>query len=126
MEAMTVPLAPDLREFLAMDSRPVAPLALALRQIVLDEVPEAREQLFRNHPSALWYGRGPAMKQMALYIAMASRHVNLGFCHGASLPDPAGVLEGDGKAMRHIKFRSEADLQRPFVRAYVRAAFDAV
>jgi hypothetical protein len=50
--------------------------------------------------------------------------VNLGFCHGASLPDPARVLEGEGKKMRHIKFKNERDLERPFVRRYIRAAVD--
>ena len=78
--------------------------------------------MFRNHPSALWFGVGPKQKHMFCYGAMASRHVNLGFCQGASLPDPDGVLEGDGKPMRHIRFRSEADLNRPFVRPYIRAA----
>lgn len=118
-------LDPEVSTFLALDRREVAPLALALRERVLAAAPEAREGLYRNHPSALWYGRGPKMKDMVLYIAMASRHVNLGFCRGASLPDPQGVMEGTGKAMRHIKFRTRADLERPWLQAYVRAAFDA-
>lgn len=50
------------------------------------------------------------MSDMFCYIATASHHVNLGFRCGASLPDPKHVLEGQGKRMRHIKFRSEADL----------------
>ncbi len=56
---------------------------------------------------------------------MARGHVNLGFCRGAALSDPAGVMEGTGRAMRHIKFRSRADLERPFVADYVRRAFAA-
>ena len=121
---MDRPPDPRLLDFLAFHERPVGLLALALRRIVLGEAPVAVEQVFRNHPSALWIGRGPKMQDMVLYIAMASRHVNLGFCRGAALADPAQVLEGDGKAMRHIKFRGEADLTRPFVRPYIRAAFD--
>ena len=120
---MSLPLDPNFRAFLAIDERPVGPLALALRGIVLEAAPDAIEQLFRNHPSALWYGRGPKMADMVLYIAMASAHVNLGFCRGAAMADPDGVMEGAGKVMRHIKFRSEQDLQRPFLRRYVRAAF---
>jgi hypothetical protein len=34
------------------------------------------------------------------------------------------VLEGEGKAMRHIKFRSLRDLERPFVRRYLQAAME--
>jgi hypothetical protein len=122
---MTRPLDPQIRAFLAIDDRPVGPMALALREIVLEAVPEAVEQLFRNHPSALWYGRGSRMRDMVLYIAMASRHVNLGFCRGAALVDPDKVLEGDGRSMRHIKFRSDADLRRPFVQDYICAAWEA-
>jgi hypothetical protein len=101
---------------------PVGSLALALREIVLDEAPNAIEQVYRNHPSAVWFGSGPKMKDMFCYIATATTHVNLGFCQGASLSDPDRVFEGDGKVMRHIKFRSDRDLQRRFVRRYVRAA----
>jgi hypothetical protein len=36
------------------------------------------------------------------------------------------VLEGEGKTMRHIKFRSEADLERPFVRRFIRAAIEQI
>jgi hypothetical protein len=32
-------------------------------------------------------------------------HVNVGFFHGASLPDPAHLLQGAGKFMRHVKLR---------------------
>ena len=30
-------------------------------------------------------------------------YVNVGFFHGAALDDPAGLLEGTGKRMRHVK-----------------------
>jgi hypothetical protein len=82
------------------------------------------EKVYRNHPSAVWFGFGPKMNDMFCYIATARGHVNLGFCRGASLPDPNHVLEGEGKMMRHIKFRSERDLERPFVRRYIRAAIE--
>lgn len=34
------------------------------------------------------------------YVDVFSSHVNVGFFHGASLPDPAGLLQGTGKFMR--------------------------
>ncbi|HKF48537.1 MAG TPA: DUF1801 domain-containing protein [Terracidiphilus sp.] len=37
------------------------------------------------------------------YVNVFTRHANVGFFHGASLPDPARLLEGDGKRMRHLK-----------------------
>ena len=39
------------------------------------------------------------------YVNAFSAHVNVGFFHGASLDDRAGVLEGTGKHMRHVKLR---------------------
>ena len=100
----------------------VAAIMLALREVVLEEAPDAVERMYRNHPSAVWFGTGPKMKDMFCYVAAASKHVNLGFCRGASLADPNRVLEGGGKTMRHIKFRSDGDIERPFVRRYIRSA----
>jgi hypothetical protein len=37
------------------------------------------------------------------YVNVATPHVNVGFFHGAALPDPARLLEGTGKFMRHVK-----------------------
>ncbi|MEI9930647.1 MAG: DUF1801 domain-containing protein [Rhizomicrobium sp.] len=39
------------------------------------------------------------------YVAAFKAHANVGFYHGAELPDPAGLLEGSGKRMRHVKMR---------------------
>jgi hypothetical protein len=116
----------QLFDFLSAYDRAVAELALALREMLLEEAPEVQEKAFGNHPSAVWFGFGPKMNDMFCYIATASHHVNLGFRRGASLPDPKQVLEGQGKTMRHIKFRSEADLERPFVRRFIRAAIEQI
>jgi hypothetical protein len=37
------------------------------------------------------------------YVNTFRAHVNVGFFNGAMLDDPAGVLEGGGKRMRHVK-----------------------
>ncbi len=39
------------------------------------------------------------------YVNAFSVHVNVGFFYGAALDDPAGLLEGTGKRMRHVKVR---------------------
>ena len=41
------------------------------------------------------------------YINVFIKHVNVGFFYGVDLPDPAGLLEGTGKRMRHIKLKPE-------------------
>jgi hypothetical protein len=37
------------------------------------------------------------------YVNVFKAHVNVGFFHGAELDDPAGLLEGTGRRMRHVK-----------------------
>jgi len=39
------------------------------------------------------------------YVNAFTAHVNVGFFLGAWLDDPAGLLEGTGKRMRHVKLR---------------------
>jgi len=42
------------------------------------------------------------------YVNVFTSHVNVGFFQGASLPDPARLLQGTGKFMRHVKLRPGA------------------
>jgi hypothetical protein len=42
------------------------------------------------------------------YVNVFTSHVNVGFFQGAGLPDPARLLQGTGKFMRHVKLRPEA------------------
>jgi len=39
------------------------------------------------------------------YVNVFNSHTNVGFFHGAHLDDPAGLLEGSGKNMRHVKLK---------------------
>jgi hypothetical protein len=39
------------------------------------------------------------------YVNVFTSHVNVGFFQGATLPDPAHLLQGTGKFMRHVKLR---------------------
>ena len=41
------------------------------------------------------------------YVSVFTAHVNVGFFHGAALPDPARLLQGSGKSMRHVKLTPE-------------------
>jgi hypothetical protein len=41
------------------------------------------------------------------YVDVFRNHTNVGFFYGAHLEDPAGLLQGTGKAMRHVKLKRE-------------------
>jgi len=44
------------------------------------------------------------------YVNAFKAHASVGFFHGVSLTDPAGLLEGAGKRMRHVKLRPGKEL----------------
>jgi hypothetical protein len=57
------------------------------------------------------------------YVNVFTSHVNVGFFQGATLPDPARLLQGSGKFMRHVKLRpgmatDSASLRRLIETAY--------
>jgi hypothetical protein len=120
------PPDPQLLGFLGAYDRTISELALALREMILEEAPDASESIYQVYTVAIWFGFSGKMKDMFCYIATNAKHVNLGFPSGAALPDPNRVLEGEGKRMRHIKFASERDLERPFVRRYIQAAIEQI
>lgn len=121
---MLRPPLPALVGFLAGYDPHIADLALSLRGMILEEAPLASETIYRVYTVALWFGFSGKMKDMFCYITTHAEHVNLGFPRGAELADPNGVLEGEGKTIRHIRFATLRDLQRPFVRRYIQAAME--
>jgi hypothetical protein len=69
------------------------------------------------------YGIGTRkMSEHYAYIAPQSHYVNLGFYHGVALEDPAGLLEGAGKRLRHIKIKSISDAKTKDVGRLLKAA----
>lgn len=57
------------------------------------------------------------------YVAAFSSHASIGFFHGASLADPAGLLEGGGKRMRHVKLRWNRSPEPEILEALIAAAY---
>ena len=57
------------------------------------------------------------------YVNVFSAHVNVGFLHGASLPDPARLLQGTGKFMRHVKLKPEAPTNDPALCRLIDSAY---
>lgn len=101
---------------------PIRDIARVARALVLDLDPDAFE-VPRLGDNAASYGVGESkMKQGYCYVMPMKEHVNLGFFQGASLADPSGLLEGTGKAMRHVKVRDASLLASPALRALVAQA----
>ena len=98
------------------------PIARRLREIVVEVDPDTVE-VVRLGDRAATYGVGPKkMSEGYAYILPHKNWVNLGFYMGAILPDPAGLMEGTGKKLRHVKVRSVEDAGRPEIRVLVEEA----
>ena len=57
------------------------------------------------------------------YVNVFTSHVNVGFFHGASLADPARLLQGEGKFMRHAKLRPGTAINDAALQRLIDAAF---
>jgi hypothetical protein len=100
----------------------VGELALALREMVLEEEPAAVEKFFQVYAFVLWYSLTGRMTDAFCHVVVYPKGVNLMFNRGAELDDPDGVLVGEGKIIRHIKVRQPKDLKNRHLRKFIRAA----
>jgi len=57
------------------------------------------------------------------YVNAFTAHVNVGFFHGAALPDPARLLQGSGRFMRHVKLRPGTATNSTALRGLIEAAY---
>lgn len=57
------------------------------------------------------------------YVGVFRNHVNVGFFHGAVLPDPAGLLQGTGKRMRHVKLAPGVEVAGSSLEALIATAY---
>jgi hypothetical protein len=78
---------------------------------------EVREVLHDGYPTAC-LGDAPFG-----YVGVFTTHVNVGFFHGAALADPARLLQGDGKFMRHVKLKPGTAINDEALRSLIEAAY---
>jgi hypothetical protein len=57
------------------------------------------------------------------YVNVFTSHVNVGFFHGAALADPARLLQGNGKSMRHVKLRPETATDEASIQKLIHSAY---
>jgi len=60
------------------------------------------------------------------YVNVFASHVNVGFFRGATLPDPAHLLQGAGKFMRHVKLRPGTDTNTTALNRLIYAAYSDI
>ncbi len=91
----------------------IAEIGLALRATIISAHP-ATIEVTRPGDRAVSFGFGvKKMSEAYVYLMPQRDRVNFGFYYGSRLPDPHGLLEGTGKALRHVKIRGLIDATRP-------------
>ena len=94
----------QLDGFIDKYSPEVAADARALLARLKIRLPGARILVYDNYNAlAIGFGASEKVRDILLSIALYPRWVSLFLTNGPTLPDPAGLLEGEGGTVRHIK-----------------------
>jgi hypothetical protein len=115
----------QLDGFLDKYTPEVAALARSLLARMKARLPGAQILVYDNY-NALAIGFGPTEKagQAILSLAVMPRWVTLCFLWGVGLPDPHGLLKGEGSRVRHVRLHSAQALDEPAVEALIAAALE--
>jgi hypothetical protein len=98
-------------------------LIRAVRKAMRQRLPSANELVYDNYNFfVIGYGPNERPSDCILSIAAGANGVGLAFLHGATLPDPAGILQGSGSRNRFVRLKSAADLADKAVKALITAA----
>jgi hypothetical protein len=95
---------PEVDAWFESYDNPQKPLVQAVREVILAADDRVTEAIKWKAPTFMYRGN------IASFYPRTKQHVSLMFHQGASLPDPDGLLEGEGGTSRVAKFTSAEDL----------------
>jgi hypothetical protein len=78
---------------------------------------DVRELLHDGHPTACVGDTAFA------YVNAFRAHVNVGFFRGAEIADPAALLEGTGRFMRHVKLSPVLEVDTTALMTLIKTAY---
>ena len=81
---------------------------------------EVRE-LFHDGCPVVCFGDAPFAS-----VNVFRSHMNVGLFHGASLPDPAHLLEGTGRFMRHVKLSPDSPVDSAALNTLILTAYSDI
>lgn len=83
---------------------PQKALVWRVREVILASDERVNEAIKWKAPTFIYKGN------IASFFPRAKKNVSLMFHKGASIPDPFGLLEGEGETSRVARFVDDADL----------------
>ena len=98
-------------------------LALRVRKLLLRIIPDVHEHVYPGW-RIISFRMGDGQEHQICWLAPQRFGVNLGFEHGAELPDPNGLLTGSTKQARNVHIRSARDVDVSKIAALVAAAIE--
>jgi len=126
-KAETTSAEAQLDRFLDAYTPEIAAFARVALAKMRKRLPHAVEMVYDNY-NALVCGFGPTERasEAVFSIVMFPKYVSLCFLQGAVLPDPKGLLEGEGNVVRHIRLQDQETLDRADVKAMMATAMKMV
>ena len=106
----------SISEYIRKGNPILQPLAKDLRKIILSATPEIKENIKWNMPCYSVDGKN------VCYFSIAKNHVTFGFYNATVLTDNDGLLEGTGRALRHVKISSKKEIRKTIFTKWVREA----
>lgn len=103
-------LPPDLQD-----------IVLEIRSIIAQAAPGVTETYRRNYFSYYYAERGGPVSAGVCGVGWSPGCIRLAFPHGAFIPDPQSLLEGDRLAMRWLHLYAFNDVPWEAVRALITA-----
>ena len=109
--------SPEVDAWFDRYDNPQKDLVDAVRRVILEADDRVTETVKWQAPTFMYRGN------IASFYPKSRAHVSLMFHTGASLPDPHGLLEGEGDVSRVAKFVDAEDLDRktPALQELIRA-----
>ncbi len=115
----------QLAGFIAKFDPSVAKLIRDARKAMRARLPNAIELVYDNYNFfVIGYAPNERPSSAIFSLAAQAKGVALCFLQGAVLPDPKGILRGSGNVVRNVRLESAATLDRPEVRALMKAALE--
>lgn len=108
---------PAIENWMNAQSDPLRAVALKWFGVMRDCGDDVRELLHDGHPTAC------AGDAAFAYVNAFTAHVNVGFFRGSELPDPAGLLIGTGKMMRHVRIAADGVVDYDALKRLVQEAY---
>jgi hypothetical protein len=113
----------QLDAFLAKYTPEVAAQGHLALERMRSRLPGAWQLVYDNYNAlAIAFSANDKLSGVVFSIALYPRWVSLFFARGVELPDPGGLLKGEGKGIRHIVLTDMALFDTPGVQALIAEA----